>query len=579
MWKQKEIKTKSLCDQVKEVFERNIGATTDEINGWFKRFYANEWRLDDIVKAVDIVLGFKDKPVTIVGDYDADGVTSTTILYLALKAAGFSDVRKRIPLRFSEGFGINPKIIDEIKEGLVLTCDNGVAQVDAINKAKAKGLTVVIIDHHEPARDTDGNITLPDADCIIDPNAIEGQADFNGYCGAGLSLKFARALGEKLGKPNLYQAFLGLAAIGTVADVMELRMENYVIVRQGLKKLVDSRFCTTGLSALVSACAGNVVTAKDIGFKIGPVINAASRMRDDGAMLAADLLAFNGDINTAIRKTEQLCGLNDVRKGKKREALAAAEKQIADECMFGDVPLVLYLPGVPEGVIGIVAGNLCEKYAVPAIVLTDSDEEGVLRGSARSCGNCDIKAELDKVNAENSDVFASKYGGHKGAAGLSIKKDQLETFRAIISNNLSSTFVNDEAGNDEYDIEISASELAEAITELAKYEPFGEGNAAPVFKVSGFTVVPSYGKFVSFLGDGTIAKICGQNETEAIGFDMKGRFEKDPKNLDLLGSLSVNRFGGKSRIQVEFTDFADKGVEEKETPLALKLRSMALAKA
>ena len=100
-----------------------------------------------------------------------------------------------------------------------------------------------------------------------------------------------------------------------------------------------------------------------------------------------------------------------------------------------------------------------------------------------------------------------------------------------------------------------------------------------MFKVSGFTVVPSYGKFVSFLGDGTIAKICGQNETEAIGFDMKGRFEKDPKNLDLLGSLSVNRFGGKSRIQVEFTDFADKGVEEKETPLALKLRSMALAKA
>ncbi len=557
---------------VKDVFLRNIGASSlEEVNGWFKKSYAYEYRIDRLKEAVSFAREYMNKPVTIVGDFDSDGVTSTTILYKALTWAGFKNVRFRIPKRFSEGFGINLSIINEIKEGLVITCDNGIAQVDAIKAAKDKGLAVIIIDHHQPVIE-EGKIILPPADIIIDPNALEGSADFCGYCGAGLSYRFACEMLER-DKVKCVQ-LLGLAAIGTVADVMELREENYVFVRNGLKYLLDSRVCPSGLFALISALGLNRhISAADIGFKIGPTINAASRMKDDGATDAVNLLIFKGSYPEAIGMAEKLIALNEERKEAKKEGLRLAHEMIEDECLFGDIPLVLYLPGIKEGIAGIIAGNLCEEFKVPAVVLTDA-KDGSLKGSARSCGNYDIKAELDKC----ADLLL-RYGGHTGAAGLSLKKEIFEALRARLNENATS-FVFESASDIFYDLEISASQIPSMIEELDKYEPFGEGNAHIVFKVNDFSVVPRYGAYKKLMGaDESIVKIYASQVT-AIGFDMAKKMEKiaQPKLLNLVGTLSDNYFNGSVEHQIEFCDFVQSDVKKVATPLAERLKAMATAK-
>lgn len=556
---------------VEAVFLRNIGAKSlDDINDWFRKSNADEYRIDGLEQAVELALKFKNKPVRIIGDYDVDGTTSTSILLLALKAVGFTNVTYRIPKRFSEGFGINMTIIDEVSEGLIITCDNGIAQPEAIKAAKDKGISVIILDHHEPIME-DGKVVLPEADVIVDPNAIEGSATFNGYCGAGICLKFAR----KLGVGNaLYQKLRSLAALGTVADVMELKEENYVFVRNGLKSLLNPNTTTAGAYALVSAFElTKNLTAHDIGFKLGPAINACSRMKDDGAKDAVELLTFTESYVKAIPMAEAVVEVNNKRKAVKEEAIKAANTYIEENCLMGDVPIVLRLDNVPEGVIGIVAGNICEDYKVPAIVLTKL-ENGILRGSSRSCGNYHMKNNLDKVK----DLLV-KYGGHEGAAGLSLKEENFTEFVDKIHETGDGFEIGEDETSDKilYDLEIKASQIPEVITELQKYEPFGNGNEAPVFKVTNFSVNPKGGSFINKVTSSyDITKLYYKSDVVAIGFDMSSRFTETPKNVSLVGTLGDNYFNGKITHQIEFSDFALEGLKTVQTPLAAKLAGMAM---
>ena len=555
---------------VEEVFLRNIGVnSTADVNAWFQKSYDDKYRIERMTEAVNFSCMYKDKTVSIIGDYDADGITSTSILYLALKRAGFKDVRMYIPKRFSEGYGINMTIIDKISSGLIITCDNGISQTEQVNAAKEKGLGVIILDHHQPLV-IDGDIVLPDADVIIDPNAIPNSADFNGYCGAGLCYKFAKALLPGDEHKGFHNVLLGLAAIGTVADVMELREENYVFVRNGLKRLVRSDCCTTGTYALISALdLSKHLDAKDIGFKIGPTINASSRMKDDGAMDVVELLTYQGPFQEAVKKAERLIEVNERRKKVKKEGIERAEKVIESECLYGDVPLVVYIPEIGEGIIGIIAGNLCEKYKVPTVVLTSTETGDILKGSARSCGNYNIKEQLDNV----SDLLEA-YGGHEGAAGLSLKKENLDGFRAAITA-ISGDFEYESLDVQYYDLEIEASDIAQYINQLEKYAPFGEGNPAPVFKITGFSVVPRYGSYFKTVAD-TGVKLFNA-DTTAVGFDMIDRFKEPYKLLDFVGTLSDNYFMGSITHQIEFSDFKPQEVNKTVTPLAAKLASMALA--
>lgn len=551
---------------IADVFMRNIGISSlDEVNDWYRKYNANAYRIDGLDKAVEIISGFKSSPITIVGDYDADGITSTSILYLALRDFGCSNVKYRIPKRFSEGFGISEKIVEEIERGLVITVDNGIAQPDVIKKAKDKGLTVIVTDHHQPLV-VDGKVILPEADVVIDPNAIPGSADFNGYCGAGIAYKLAVEMNGKAASLR----YLSLAGIGTVADVMTLREENYVFVRTALKNLTSFGGTTVGAYALVSALnLTRHITSKDVGFKIGPCINAASRMSDDGAKSVVELLTYNGSFESAIPLAETLISTNDRRKEAKKEGVRIAEKVISDECMYGDTPLIVNVPGVEHGIIGIIAGYLCEKYKVPAIVV--SEIGGVLKGSARSCPGYNIKEMLDKC----ADTLVA-YGGHEGAAGLTISKDGLDAFRnKIQSLDESINFVPESVEEGYYDLEIPAKDIEKTIAELEKYGPYGEGNPEIVFKVTGFSTVPQYGSFSKTMGDGSIVKMFGKGMS-ALCFDAPDKLKnmKEPKKFTLYGVLSDNYFGGNVEHQVEVSEAVEEAVAKVETPLASRLKAM-----
>ena len=387
-------------ESVENIILKNFGVSSAaDLNEWFKKSYANQYTINGLKEAVEFAKKFMKSTVTIIGDYDADGTTATSILYLGLKEYGFKDVRFRIPHRFSEGFGINEKIIDEIESGLIITCDNGIAGLDAIKKAKGKGLAVIVTDHHKPVV-IDNETVLPVADYIIDPNAIDGQAVFNGYCGAGLAYKFICEL-FNFNKTIRYK-YLGLAAIGTVADVMELREENYVFVRNALPRLSNPTYTTVGLNALIEAFDfERQITSSDIGYRIGPAINSASRMKDWGADFVVELLTFNGDKEKAAEMAQKLIRTNELRKESEKEAMAKAKEIIEQQNKKDNCPLIVYIPLINEGILGIIAGNLCEKYGVPTLVFTNTLFKGeeILKGSARSCDGFNIK-ELFDAHAE-----------------------------------------------------------------------------------------------------------------------------------------------------------------------------------
>ncbi len=560
------MKKKDNLTTIKEVVMRNLGvASLDEVNAWAIKFWARKYRIDKLSEAVNFAKEFKLKKVLICGDYDVDGVTSTSILTHSLRSAGFRDVSFRIPRRFSEGFGLNRIMIDEaIANGvnLIITCDNGVAQVDPVNYAVENGIKVIIIDHHEPSV-IDGKRVYPNADFIIDPNAIDDSADFKGYCGAGLSFKFAC---ELLGKgPKEMSLYLGWAALGTVADVMELREENWCIVRYGLKALLKET--TAGTKTLLQENGlTSKITATDVGFKIGPSINAASRMNDNGAEDAVKtLLCYDPD--KAYPLARILVEANEERKALKKEMMIEARNQIKENELDKDAPIVLkYDKCEHEGILGIIAGNVCEKYKRPAIILGDIGED-ILRGSARSCGNFDIKAALDAIQ-----TLLAKYGGHAGAAGLSVYKEKYVEFVKAI-HKLGESFVPDPITESVYDLVITAAEAKATLMELARYEPYGNGNAPVVFKITGFTPVPKYGKLISYMGDGSIAKMSN-GEFTAMFFDVEpDTFKNVANRYTLVGTLSVNTFGGREEPQIQVIDFEPEPDNKVITGFAALLQS------
>lgn len=559
-------------DTVEKVFLRNMGAESlDDINAWFKKSRDNNYRIDGIEEACNVIRKNHDKHIVIVGDYDADGCCATSILLLGLKAYGCRDVTFRIPKRFSEGFGISEKIVEEIPAGsLVITCDNGIAFPEVIKSARDKGCTVILTDHHLPKVDEAGNAVMPDADVIIDPNAFDGSADFNGYCGAGLCYRLVRELLKRPDHPVVRQA-LALAAIATVADVVPLREENYVIVRKGLKMLLSPESCTVGLTALLQELRlTDYITATDIGFSIAPCINACSRMQDDGAENAVRLLSYDGDDGyKASDMARRIINTNFARKDAKEKAIKAVEVSIKENGVDTSKPLVI-LTDAALGIIGIVAGYLTEKYEVPSIVLTDTGD-GILHGSARSTEDFDIKAHLDKCAP-----LLSHYGGHPGAAGLTLKKSDFEKFTArfqSVSDDLAPALP-----YREYDLEIDASEIPAYAEELMKYAPFGEGNPDIVFKVRDFQAIPISGKYASFLGaDGSTVKIT-DGVSDLIGFGMGDEFSKlsePPKKLGVLATLGFNYFRGAMRPQAEFSDFALPSPAIYSTSLAEMLKKAA----
>ena len=435
--------------------------------------------MKDMDKAV-AVLGEKIKEnakIRIIGDYDIDGIQSTYILLEGFRMLG-ADVDSDIPDRMKDGYGLNRNLIDRALEADVdtsITCDNGIAAAEEIAYAKSMGMTVVVTDHHEvPYTEIGGErrYILPEADAVVDPKQEDCTYPFKGLCGAAVAYKLVEALMEAMGKDAEDADYLmENVAIATIGDVMDLVDENRIFVKQGLDML--KRTENLGLKALMECTGVNVdkLSSYHIGFVIGPCMNASGRL--DTAKRALELLEAK-KVAEADLLAGDLKALNDSRKDMTAQAVEEAFIQVENSELKDADVLVVYLPECHESLAGIVAGRIREKYYRPVFVLTKGAEG--LKGSGRSIETWHMYEGLNRVKH-----LLSKFGGHKMAAGLSMPEENLEQFRKEI-NEKSGITPEDLNEKIAIDMQLPFECVNEKfIGELAVLEPFGKGNARPVF--------------------------------------------------------------------------------------------------
>lgn len=419
------------------------------------------------------------KYIRIMGDYDVDGVTSTYILYKGLSTLG-ARCDKFIPHRIKDGYGLHEKAIRSAYDDgveVILTCDNGIAAADAIKLAKEMGMTVVVTDHHEVpfTQDEDGNkkYILPAADAVIDPKRPEDVGVFKEICGAVVAWKFMWCLYKKFGMEDAFRNsdFLEMASLGTVCDVMELQRDNRAIVKEGMRRMRETN--NIGMQALLEVLGLKDKSLKsyDYGFKIGPCINAEGRL--DTANEAFNLL-METDYQKALKQAENMRKLNVERQDLTQSGMEEAFRKVETE-MKDDKVLVIYLPGIHESIAGIIAGKVRERYNKPVFVLTDGDGD-FLKGSGRSIEAYSMFEKMSEVK----DLMIG-FGGHPLAAGLSLKKENLEEFRKQL-NERSGLKEEDFVSKTMIDVIMPIDNLSQRfIEQLDLLEPFGKGNEKPVF--------------------------------------------------------------------------------------------------
>lgn len=435
--------------------------------------------LTDMEKGVSIIQDAiaAGKHIRIIGDYDVDGVTSTYILYKGLIGL-HAKCDKFIPHRIKDGYGLHENAIRRARgDGVevILTCDNGIAAADAVSLAKEFGMTVVVTDHHEIpfVQEPDGRrYILPAADAVIDPKRPEDHV-FKEICGAVVAWKFMGRLYKRFGMEDEFRNsdFLEMASLGTVCDVMDLQKDNRAIVKAGMKKMQITN--NVGMQALMEVLGlkDKILKSYDYGFKIGPCINAEGRL--DTANEAFNLL-METDHKKALDKAEEMHKLNVERQDLTKSGMEDAFR-IVDTEMKNDKVLVVYIPGIHESIAGIIAGKVRERYNKPAIVLTNGDGD-FLKGSGRSIEAYSMFEKLSEVRG-----LMLGFGGHPLAAGLSLKKENLEEFRKQLNVRCGLTEA-DFVAKVMIDVVMPVDYLTEGfIRQLDILEPFGKGNEKSVF--------------------------------------------------------------------------------------------------
>lgn len=513
--------------------------------------------LRDMDRAVEILkkkIG-SGKRIRIIGDYDIDGVMSSYILKTGIHSlGGTADVR--IPDRMKDGYGLNSGLIRAAAaDGVdtILTCDNGIAAAGPVELAKENGMTVVITDHHDVA-------SLPPADAVVDPQREDDVSGSENLCGAAVAWKLIRALG---GDPEM--KMLQYVGFATVGDVMELTGENRILVREGLRQLRETE--NPGLRALADVCGISLetVTARQIGFVLGPCINACGRL--DSADRAGALLEAK-DEESARKIAEELRDLNTNRKAMTENGTHDAVRMIEERGMQKDRVLVLFLPGVHESVAGIIAGRIREKYNRPAFVLTRGGES--VKGSGRSIPEYQMFTELQKAQ----DLLI-RFGGHPMAAGLTLREENIAELRRRLNENCALT---EEMLIPKIRIDVPmpiSYVTGKLISELDLLEPFGRGNEKPVFaeKNVRFDHPHLFGANRNYLkarirevkdsGDRNPEKNGLPAETPGPSFDavafrnaeeLYGRILENPV-LSIVYEPEINEYMGVRRIQFVITHF------------------------
>lgn len=501
------------------------------------------------------------KRITIVGDFDADGATSTALMMIGLRQFGFQQVNYKVPNRFDYGYGLSPQLAQEIiQQGtdIIITVDNGISCIDGIALCKKAGIQVIVTDHHLPGK------SLPNADAIVNPNQVGCQFDSKNLAGVGVAfyllLGFRAKLRElnwfeqqQLTPPNLAN-LLDIVALGTVADVVKLDHNNRILVYQGLARIKQG-VCREGIKALLAISNKNLRTVKasDFGFSIGPKLNAAGRLDDMSYGIRCLLTEDRGQ---ALKMAEDLNGLNNERKeieqGMRMEAEAAVN---TINITSGHLPnsIVVYQENWHQGVIGIVAGRVKDKYYRPTIAFAQGDVHGSdieIKGSARSIQGVHIRDVLDAVNTRYPGLI-NKFGGHAMAAGLSIYQSKLPQFKAafdeVVLESLNEEILTQVIYTDG---ELSSNELTIEFCQLLdSYGPWGQGFAEPAFDGT-FTLVNQ-----RLVGSKHLKMVLANDDglvLDAIHFnaDLTQWPNNKANKVHLVYQLDINEFRGKSTVQL-----------------------------
>ena len=481
--------------------------------------------------------------ICIHGDYDVDGITSAAVLVRTLRALK-ANVSHRLPHRHREGYGIKPVAVEEALEkgvSLIVTCDCGITACETVEFANECGIDVIVTDHHEQGAE------LPRAVAVVNPKRHDADYPFPELAGVGVALKLAQALVRYFGynEDSFISKFVDLAALGTVADVVPLLGENRIIVKYGLEAIPKSR--KVGLQTMLKSAGllGKSLTTHSLGFILGPRINAVGRM--DDASVALRLLLTN-DEQEAWALSCEMESLNRERRVEQERIMAQALEQVHSKDLSSVRVLVLSAEGWNTGVIGVVAGKICDTYNRPTIMISRDEEIGIGSGSARSISSFSIIEGLRRC----ADLLEG-FGGHAQAAGLALRLDKLNAFEERI-NAICAEVIPEERliPSIEADAELSPDEINDELAEsLLAMEPFGEGNAEPLFITRGLKVIEK-----RKVGDGSHLKLWLQGESrssmECIAFGLGDKYNSLELGtlVDLCYHVRHNIFNGSRSIQL-----------------------------
>lgn len=511
-----------------------ITPTRDDFHNPFL-FKGMDIAVDRIIKAIN-----NKEKILIYGDYDVDGITSTTVLKKYLMDRGIS-VDTYIPNRLHEGYGLNKKAIDTIKErniDLIITVDCGISAIEEVDYAVRLGMDIIVTDHHEVGE------KLPNALAVIDAKRKDNTYPFRALAGVGVVFKLIQALSIKLEiKPEEYLKYLDLVCVGTISDIVPLEGENRTIAKLGLMLIKVTR--NLGLRELIKSSGYKEIDSNTISFGVAPRINACGRMGHEEEALK---LFLAEDLESATKITKELNEYNTLRQSTEKAIYEEAIQEIDRNHLDEKNSIVLGGKGWHHGVIGIVSSKVTDKYYKPSILL--SFEDDIAKGSGRSVPGFDLYEGLTKC-----EDLLEKYGGHSMAVGLTLKKENLEKFKERFEQIAKEKNIKELVPIIYIDDELKLKDInMDLVKGLSILEPFGEANKVPLFLIRNLKI-----DSIRALSEGRHLKLTLRDENfviNAIGFEL-GYLAEEYRigdRIDVVGTLEINSFNGFRSIQINMKD-------------------------
>ena len=508
--------------------------------------FHNPFLMPDMEKAIDRIIKAieKKEKIIIYGDYDVDGITSTTVLKSFFKDRNI-DVDYYIPNRLSEGYGLNKDAIKKIADknyNLIITVDCGISGIEEVDYANSLGLDVIITDHHEPSEN------LPNAIAVVDAKRKDNKYPFRELAGVGVVFKVIQALSIKLNlEEKEYLKYLDIVAIGTISDIVPLVNENRVITKLGLKLVACTK--NIGLKSILQSSGYSNIDSTVISFGVAPRINACGRMgvADD----ALNLLLSN-DKTEVQELTNKLNAYNYERQKIEKSIFDDVQNQIKEKNLEKENSIIVGGDNWHHGVIGIVASKITDLYFKPSILICYEDEGNLGKGSGRSIPGFDLYKALTECSSS-----LGKFGGHAMAVGVSVERDNFPEFKLKLQEIIDKNDINNIQPIINIDMQIDFNDITKEMVESLKLlEPFGEANKMPIFAFKNLKIdsirTLSEGKHLKL----TLKTNNGKNIINAIGFNIeeKSEYFKIGDMIDIAGNLEINSFNGVDSVQINIKD-------------------------